>query len=263
MVAQQRLVAKQREIQKKYANNREKQNEEIQALYAKEGVSPMSGCLPMIIPYLVMFGVYYSVSRPLQNTLHIASDKIEQAITLLTQLPGGVANGINKYYSQIYIVQNFDDLKDMLTMFSADDINKIENFNAGFNFLGLNLLGTPKGSAILSFLWIIPLLCVLTSWVSMFLTQKLQNNGASMQGCMKVMFIGMPLVSAYIAYTVPAAVGFYWIASTVFGFVQTLLLFKLYNVSIIEARANGAHLALMEKEESYIYEITTPSKKKR
>lgn len=264
MAANQRLMAKQQEIQKKYANNKQKANEEIQALYMKEGASPMAGCLPSIVPFFVMLGVYYSVINPLQNTLHIAKDKIAQAIDVLTKLPG-VGGSFNSYYGQIYIVQNFNDLNDrgLLTMFSSDEIGKIADFSKGFNFLGLDLLATPKGSAFSSMLWLIPVLCLLSYWGSMFFTQKMQGNGASMQGCMKVMFLAMPIFSAWISYTVPAAVGFYWIASSVIGFIQTALLQKFYNTSIIEARSNGAHLALMKKEESYIYEITAPIKKKK
>lgn len=262
MAANQRMVAKQNEIRKKYANNKEKMNEEIQALYAKEGVNPMAGCLPSIVPLFVMLGVYYSVINPLANTLHIAADKVNQAVTFLTQLPG-VGSSVNSFYSQIYIVQNFEHLKNNLTMFSESEISKVSEFSQGFNFLGLDLLATPNSSSFQSMLWLIPVLCLLTSLGSMWLTQKLQGNGASMQGCMKVMFYIMPFFSAWIAYTVPAAVGFYWIASTVFSFLQTLFLNKFYNPSIIEARQNGAHLALMEKEELYINEITAPIIKKK
>ena len=42
------------QLQKKYANNRAKLNEEIQALYERRGVSPMSGCLPQFIPLPIM-----------------------------------------------------------------------------------------------------------------------------------------------------------------------------------------------------------------
>lgn len=69
-------------------------------------------------------------------------------------------------------------------------------------------------------------------------------------GCMKVMFFVMPLFSAYIAYTVPAAVGFYWIASTVFGFLQSIVLYKFYNMNIMEAKAEAQRVILREQEEA-------------
>ena len=69
MANNQRLQKKQREIQEKYKNNKQKANEEMQKLYAKEGVSPSSGCLTSIVPMLVMLGIFYSISSPLSNTL--------------------------------------------------------------------------------------------------------------------------------------------------------------------------------------------------
>ncbi len=59
------LQAKQKEIQTKYANNREKMNEEMQALYQKEGISTMSGCLPLIIQLPIMYGLFALLRNPL------------------------------------------------------------------------------------------------------------------------------------------------------------------------------------------------------
>ena len=58
MAANASLQAKQKEIREKYANNKAKQNEEIQKLYEKEGVSPMSGCATSIFPMFIMLGIY-------------------------------------------------------------------------------------------------------------------------------------------------------------------------------------------------------------
>ena len=59
------LQAKQKEIQSKYANNRQKMNEELQALYQKEGVSTMSGCLPLIIQLPIIYGLFALLRNPL------------------------------------------------------------------------------------------------------------------------------------------------------------------------------------------------------
>ena len=66
---------------------------------------------------------------------------------------------------------------------------------------------------------------------------------------MKYMFLALPLFTAWIAYTVPAAVGFYWICSTVFGFVQTLIMNKFYSPDILNAKAEAAHIARLELDE--------------
>ena len=58
MLRMNRLSGKMQEIQKKYANNQMKQQEEIQKLYAEEGVSPMSGCLWSFLPLPILIALY-------------------------------------------------------------------------------------------------------------------------------------------------------------------------------------------------------------
>ena len=73
MASQTKVQKKVKELQKIYANDRMKLQMETQKLYEKEGVSMTGGCLPMLIPFPIMFGLYYSVLYPLRNALHIAS----------------------------------------------------------------------------------------------------------------------------------------------------------------------------------------------
>jgi len=68
----------------------------------------------------------------------------------------------------------------------------------------------------------------------------------------------MPLMSAWIAYTVPGAVGFYWIASTVLGFIQSVLMNIFYNQSIIEARAEAHRIVLRRNQEKEVEFVEAP-----
>lgn len=257
MAANARMQAKQQEIMKKYANNRQRANEEMALMMQKEGVSPYSGCLTSMLPLLIMMCVYYAVVNPLTNTFHIASDKVSAALNTLSTLPG-IGSSFNSYYGQIDLVKYFPQLQPYLTnsdgsaIFNANDIQTITDFHNGFNFLGLDLLATPSTAGWGSMLWLIPVLCFVTSIASTLLMQRMNGTNMSGQGtgCMKVMLFVMPLFSAYIAYTVPAAVGFYWIASTVFGFLQSVVLNKFYNMNIMEARAEAQRIVLREQEEA-------------
>ena len=69
MAGTARLSKKQKELQEKYGNNRQLLQEEMNKLYEKEGVKPMGGCLTMIVPMLVLFGVFYAVAYPDQSRL--------------------------------------------------------------------------------------------------------------------------------------------------------------------------------------------------
>ena len=252
MASNARFQQKQREIMDKYRNDRVKANEEVQKLMAKENVSPTAGCLPMLAPMLVMFGVYYSVINPLTNTLHIAADKVSLALTSLGTIPA-VGTSVGGRYGEINIVKYFSSLQDYLIsdgkpIFSTSDASSINNFSSGFNFCGLDLLSTPSQSSWESMMWLIPVLCFLTSVVSMIIMQLI--NGQKLQGCMILMIFLMPLFTAWIAYSVPGAVGFYWIASNVLGFVQSIILNKFYSPSIMEAKAEAQRVILRRQQEA-------------
>ena len=117
MASQTKLADKQKELQAKYGNNKQKYNEELMKLYEKEGVNPSSGCLTTLLPLPIMLGIYYSVIMPLSNTLHIASERIAEATDFINRIPGMVASATSGgIYSEMEIIRNFDALKDHLTM---------------------------------------------------------------------------------------------------------------------------------------------------
>ena len=79
-----------------------------------------------------------------------------------------------------------------------------------------------------------------------------------MKGCMFIFILLMPLFSAWIAFNVPGAVGFYWIASTVLGFIQSFILNVYYNASIIEARDEAHRVVLRRQQEAEVQSIEVP-----
>jgi YidC/Oxa1 family membrane protein insertase len=184
MAATAKLSVKQKEIQKKYANDKQRMQIEMQKLYEKEGVNPSGGCLTMILPFLVMFGLYYTVLNPLSNALHLSSEAVNKAVAMLNHVPG-IGNSFNTQYAQIEIVKNFTNLKPFLGMFSGDELARLESFNHGFRFLGLNLLDTPCdasnifGTLFRSNLWIIPVLCLVVYLSSQFITTKMMSCRAA------------------------------------------------------------------------------------
>lgn len=64
MLRMGRMNSKVQEIQKKYANNKERQQQEIADLYAREGVNPMSGCLWSFLPFPILIALYYITAHP-------------------------------------------------------------------------------------------------------------------------------------------------------------------------------------------------------
>lgn len=258
MAANARFQKKQREIMDRYGKDRVGAQMEIQKLMQKENVSLTGGCLPMIAPMFVMLGVYYSVINPLTNTLHIASDKVNRLLENMYALPGMGSTFNNNNYAQINAVKYFSPLKEFFTNgeFTSSEAERIDEFAHGFNFMGWDLLATPANSSFASMMWLIPVLCFVTSVASMLIIQKM--NGTPMKGCMFIFIFLMPLLTTWIAFSVPGAVGFYWIASTVLGFVQSLLLNIYYNGSIIEARDEAHRVELRRIQEAQVAFVEAP-----
>ena len=60
------MSEKAKEIQNRYANDKEKMNEEMQKLYAESGFNPMSGCLPMLIQFPIIMGLFALLRNPMK-----------------------------------------------------------------------------------------------------------------------------------------------------------------------------------------------------
>ena len=252
MAANASLQAKQRELKEKYANNKAKYNEEVQKLYEKEGVSPMSGCTSSLFPMVIMLGIYYAVVRPLSNVIHLSASAINQ----INMVPG-VYITQNNIYSEMNVLKLFTnpDTANLLVQHGLPqaEVTQIQGLAGGFNFLGLDLLTIPQTKGFGSLIIIIPILCLVTSLGSQILTTRLNGNPMqNQQGCMKYMMYFLPLITVYISYIVPGAVGFYWVWSTIFGFVQTLLINKFYSAAHMTAQAEAQHVALLELKEAQV-----------
>jgi YidC/Oxa1 family membrane protein insertase len=258
-----RLQKKQKEIQAKYANNKQKMNEEMQKLYQKEGVSPTGGCLTSIVPLIIMLGIFYSVAYPLTNTLHISSTTVDSAIAYINTIPGfsvsAAGNGMYQQISLLEVLKNSPQLVSELFTNGAD-ADKITMFMQSFNFAGFDLLTSPNTQGIFSIYILIPVLCFVSNVAAQLITMKINGTAQTQQGCMKLMIVLMPLFSAWIAYSVPAAVGFYWICSSVFSLVQSLIMGKLYGPTQLLAKSEAQHVALLELQESKVLPISTNKK---
>lgn len=251
MAKNARLSGQMQALREKYGNNREKLNEETQKLYEKEGTSPYSGCLSSILPMFLLLGVFYAVAYPLTNTLHIDANMVNSARTALEAVPGLNLSASQQYGGQIDILMYFNAFPSVQNCFSADVIQKISDFSNSFNLCGLNLLVSPSA---LGFSWylIIPVLSFISSVASQLVMQKMNGTAQAQQGCMKIMIYGLPLFSAYIAYSVPSAVGFYWICSTVISFIQSVIVHKYFGPDMLIARSEAARVALLEQQESLV-----------
>lgn len=262
MAGTARLSKKQKEIQEKYANNKAKAQEEMQKLYEKEGIKPMGGCLTTLIPMLVLFGVFYAVGWPLTNTLHLNSDAVNSAVSYMSTIPGFSAQSGMYNYQEINLITIFPNIADTARiheLFSNSEIDQILQLHGGFTMFGvIDLLAIPQSMGLISFYTLIPVLCFASNIGSQIVMQKINNNQAQQQGCMKVMLFALPLFSAYIAYVVPAAMGFYWFISALFSLVQSIVMGKLFGPAQLTANSEARHAALMFENEAKVPYVYAP-----
>ena len=136
MLAMSAMNAELQQLQKKYANNRVKLNEEMQKLYEKHGVSPMSGCLPNLIPLPIMMGLYYAVQQPLQYIVGLSRETVIALAQMigLDQLAGA------NYTVQIHDRREAERISLMAAGHFSSDCNELpaerrDHFPAGFPLL--------------------------------------------------------------------------------------------------------------------------------
>ena len=122
------------EINKKWANDKQRQSEEMMKLQEEYGFSPMAGCMPMLLTFLVLFGIIDVVYKPLQHILRISSTTISAAAEAL-----GIASNYMTENTLIARIQADPSVAEGL--FSAEQIQQISSFN--MNFLGIDLGRTP------------------------------------------------------------------------------------------------------------------------
>lgn len=225
------------ELQKKYANNKQKQQEEMMKLYEDHGYNPMSGCLPMLIQFPILFGVIDVVYYPLTHILHLGKDVIATLTEIVTNNMGTVGQPELQIISA---VQNPETLS-WFSSIAPDVLNQIQGFD--YTLFGLGLGQIPVFG--LNWLALIPILSGITSLAVSVLSMKMSPTGEQTGGgMMKGMMYLMPLMSVWIAFSVPVGVGIYWIFSNLLAGLQTFLLHKMYN----PAKYRAEYEAKMQEE---------------
>lgn len=196
MMDMQRLQPKLLELQKQYANNREKYAQEVQKLYDEEGASPFSGCLPMLLTLPIMMGLYYVVAQPLRYFMGLSGDEIAQMAQMLNVTTTNSIQMQAEVVAQYY--QNFEMLSQTFPNLMRVD----------FNFLGLNLALTPSLKHF-SALWIMPAISGCTAFLQTFVMRQMQKKqgvaqDASANASNAMMNIMMPAMSIYFGFILPA-----------------------------------------------------------
>ena len=240
-----RLSPKERAIRTKYAGRTDQKsmqamNQEIQQMYQEAGASPLSGCLPLLIQMPIVIILYQIVIDPLRYVLGKAQGLSEALLKFATtsRAAGGLGLSIGSKRGTIELLSNLN--KENLQHFAnfsyysnagacSNALSDVIDHLPNFNLFGINTGLTP-GFRKPYLLLLVPVLTFIAYFVSMKLTRKLTFQPAAQDpqtGCSNnVMDITMPLMSVYITFITPAAVGIYWIFKCLITMLKQFILYK-------------------------------------
>lgn len=227
-----RLQKEMKEIQTKYKSNPEKLNQETIELYKREKMSPFSGCFSGILQIIIILSVFWLVSKPLTYMKKINPEIIEKYSQELKE------EGVNSSYTEIAIINKK----------AAEDPEVYINMN----FLGLDLSKVPTQSLDDFRVYIIPILYVISSVISIKITTKMNSNNKDkdinelkkaetedkekqpdemeiMQQMNNNMTYMMPIMSVMIAIIAPLGLALYWLISNVLMIVERLIIDRFIN----------------------------------
>ena len=219
-----------KEIQDKYKNDPTRMNQEVMDLYKRENMSPFSGCLSSILQIILVISMFYLVSRPLTYMKHVEPELINQYSQELQEKEG------NTNYQEIGIIRTK----------SGED----ERVNINMDFLGLNLSSVPSQNYSDWKVFIIPVLYVITSFISTRITanmnktkkkedkvkgdenskdlvKKEEQDIDMMEEMNKNMMIMMPLMTVSIALIAPLGLALYWLINNIFMLGERVIINKV------------------------------------
>ena len=258
-IKQQRSLKKSNEMQEKmkviqfkYKNNPEKLNQEIMNLYKTEKISPFSGCLTAIVQLLLLLSIFYLVRSPLTYMEKMPTEDINKYVSQL-QEEGKEVSGV---YPEIDLIREYNWLKEK----NPDDAN-IDKMNLQMNFLGLDLSKIPQQNMTDYTVYIIPLLYILSSFISIRMTTAMQQKQQGKNKKTKLLIDGetgkelteeakeevkeeeneidavmqtnkmmswmMPIMSISIAFIAPLGLALYWLMNNILMIIERLVLNKI------------------------------------
>ena len=199
-------------------------------------MNPFGGCFSIIIQFILLFAMFYLVRSPLTYMKKVNSETIENQKNEIRQEIG--ENSISANYPEMSVIKYIQD-KDM----------KDNEMYINMNFLGLDLNKVPQENYKDITVFIIPVLYVISSVVSIRLSmninnkkkKEIENNSdenlkeknedpAEMATQMnKSMSWMMPLLSVTISLMAPLGLALYWLVNNIIMIVERLILNKIFS----------------------------------
>jgi len=224
-------------IQIKHKGNQEKINQEMMELYKREKVNPFGGCFSVIIQFILLFAMFYLVRSPLTYMKKIDTTLIEEKRTEIVQDLG--ENSVSQTYPEMSIIKYIQEKDD-----------KDNEMYINMDFLGLDLSKVPQENFNDIKVFIIPVLYVISSFISIKISTNMMNNKkedleskeeekedkkeevdpADMAKQMnKNMSWMMPILSVTVSLMAPLGLALYWLVNNIIMIIERIVLVKIFS----------------------------------
>jgi YidC/Oxa1 family membrane protein insertase len=273
-IKQQALSGEIAEIQRAYPNDKAKQSELQMALYKKHGASPLSGCLPSIIQLIIIWPIFQIIRAPLQYIMGVSAENLVKIGDILSKAGLITANEAKAAATvNIPLLNALNSHAASLADAVNQGLLKISQL-LDLNFLGLNLGLTPAWQPAKLFgadswqtyipLLAIPAIVLVTTIIQLRITRLTMPNrkkkaedkarekinparaGQSpedkSESMMKSMNVIMPIFMLWTTFTMPAALGLYWIVGNIMAILQSVLIYFLFTKKLEQANRDSAQL---------------------
>lgn len=251
MKATTKIQEKMKVLQFKYKNDPEKLNQETMALYKSEKISPFSGCFSAIIQIVLLLSVFYLVQSPLKFMRKIEQPKIEECYNILKN-----ENKIdeNSRYVEINIIREVSFLEEYINKNVEEDNQQkniikqedLDQIKMNMNFLGIDLSKVPAQNSNDWKVFIIPILYVIISFISMrFLTniqtgkKKEDEQSNPMLQANKQMSFIFPILYLTVTIFAPLGLALYWLVNSILMIIEKIIInaiLKEKNDDIVEVK---------------------------
>jgi len=241
-------------IKARCGNNTEKYNREVQEFYAKNDVSPFSGCGWSFVPLFILMPLYAIIRRPFKYLMGL-TDAATEAVAAALGMTDFAIGG-----NQELILASLLNEGNLAAASAAAQSDNL--FIINFDFFGIDLAATPVWKiweTDLSWaaigLFLLPLISAVLSFVSSRVSTKLgqmgrtDNPDPAVANSNRTMMITMPILSAVIGFSMPAGMCVYWIANSVLMVGQEFVAHGMLKGDYEKALAEKAEQEKRLKEE--------------
>ena len=243
-----RLQPKVQAIKKKFADDQQKQNEALQALYKEENIGMgCGGCLWSLLPLAILIPLYSVIREPMTYILGMSNESVLQIAYMANPDAVGLTLG---QVSQINLASWMANNQELLA--GVEGISEAARAGINFGFLGVDLGATPTFNVVSdAWVWnwahiglfLIPLLSSLTQVGQMLISQKMNNSvikneqgladkeaakESQANQTSKVMMWVMPVMSLWIGFSLPGALSLYWLMGGISRGIEDIVLTNHY-----------------------------------